>query len=33
MAADPPNKGFGIVAINEEQLECMNDNGDKLHLK
>ena len=33
MAANPPDKGLGVVAINEEQLERMDNNSDKLHLK
>lgn len=31
MAANPPDKGLGVVAINEEQLERMDNNSDKLH--
>lgn len=34
VASDPPNKGLGVVAIDEEQLERVHHNGDELnHLK
>ena len=32
MAADPPDEGLGVVAVDKEQLERMNDNGDELDL-
>ena len=33
MATDPPNKSFGVIAVDEEQLECVHHNGDELDLK
>ena len=32
MHANPPNKSFGIITVNEEQLEGMYHNGNKLYL-
>lgn len=32
VASDPPNKGLGVVAIDEEQLERVHHNGDELNL-
>lgn len=31
VTADPPDKGFGVVAIDEEQLESVHHNGDELN--
>lgn len=32
VTADPPDKGLGVVAIDEEQLESVHHNGDELNL-
>lgn len=32
MAADPPDESLGVVAIDEEELEGVHDNGNKLNL-
>lgn len=33
MHSDPPDEGFGIVAIDEEQLEGVDHNQNELYLK
>jgi len=33
VTADPPDKSFGIVAVDKEELERVDDDGDKLDLK
>lgn len=33
MTADPPDKSLGIVAVDKEELERVDDDGDKLNLK
>ena len=33
MASDPPDEGLGVVALDEEQLEGVQDDGHELHLQ
>lgn len=33
VTADPPDKSLGIVAVDKEELERVDDDGDKLNLK
>lgn len=33
VAADPPDEGLRVVAVDEEQLECVHDDGDELDLR